>query len=481
MTERSSPWNGVSLGDAGPYSDSDWWNIWKHIIGFGASRANNGIIRGNGTFAGAVYTEGLEVTQTSPASAAVSLNPGSALVEGTAYINDSPLTLSIAANASGNPRIDTIILRKVNASQTVRAVVLQGTPAATPSPTGLTQNAGVQWEIPVGYATAASGFVTITNSVISPAGYNANMPDGIEIDAYNNSGSTLVTGTVVRLDSSANQAVTIASLLASANQVMGVWRGRTANGAWGRVVVSGIAWVRTSATTQAGDFLRPNSSVGVGTATTANRKQPLEGTFARVLIGTTGAGLALCQVFPTVLTLSQSLGTQAVSTGVASSVIVAPTDFGTGILEYELVFLGRSAAAATIDSILVQFNSDVTATNYYSEQAVFGGPTPTVGATENLGANAGIRCTIPGATATADYFGVVNLKIYKNPAAAGGWIVEGKVSYQIGNATTNVVTGTVGGRYLSSSTSLNNITVVTFSGSNLVSGSSLSVYGRQQP
>lgn len=63
----------------------------------------------------------------------VDVTPGAALVKGIMFVSDALEELDIASNASGNPRIDSIILQRDLVAQTVRLVVSAGTPAATPA------------------------------------------------------------------------------------------------------------------------------------------------------------------------------------------------------------------------------------------------------------------------------------------------------------------------------------------------------------
>jgi hypothetical protein len=98
----------------------------------------------------------------------VKVNIGRAFVDGAWYETDTAETLSIAANndGSGFARIDTIVLRKSYAAQTVRLAVLQGTPAASPAAPTLTQNTST-WEYPLADVAVANLFTTITNANIT--------------------------------------------------------------------------------------------------------------------------------------------------------------------------------------------------------------------------------------------------------------------------------------------------------------------------
>lgn len=83
---------------------------------------------------------------------------GTAWVHGAFYSNDAAISLPIAANASGNPRIDRIVLRRDISANTVVAAVLQGTAAASPAAPALTLLPTSIWEVPLAQYRAESGF-----------------------------------------------------------------------------------------------------------------------------------------------------------------------------------------------------------------------------------------------------------------------------------------------------------------------------------
>lgn len=191
MTQISRPWNGTAVGDAGPYSDSEWWEIYRYLAGPYDSGA--GLLAGSGV----APDIGLQVTQQSPLARGVLVAPGAAMVDGTFYNNDSSVALSTAPNASGLTRIDTVILRKDIAAQTIRLAVLQGTPAASPVPATLTQNAST-WEIGLADITLANGYASVTNSVIFRRQNVANGPEGIYLyGLQNKTGQVLPPGTML--------------------------------------------------------------------------------------------------------------------------------------------------------------------------------------------------------------------------------------------------------------------------------------------
>lgn len=242
MTESSYPWLGTSPGDAGPYSAQQWWTLWKNL-NFG-NRPDSTVLLGSGAVGNDTP---LKVQAAGIPNTTVTVKSGAAIVDGTFYISTADASLSIPANASGNPRIDLIILRKDNILQTIRLAVKQGTPAASPVAPSLIQTAGVMWEVELARVTVASAFVSITDSVITQTAEPANVPSGSYLyDVLNNSGGDLVTGDVVVYDTTTNRAVKTTTTR-NDSLVAGVWVGFAANGAYGRVQIGGIGLVRVDA------------------------------------------------------------------------------------------------------------------------------------------------------------------------------------------------------------------------------------------
>lgn len=258
MSESSAPWNLLTPGDASaaPYDAAEWGLLQSKIIGFGASRADLGIVRGNSaTPASNVVFYGLDVR--APGSASVTLKSGTAVVTGTLYENTADLSLSVGANSSGNPRIDSVILRKDYAAQTIRAVIKQGTPAGSPVPPTLTQSAGTTWEIALADIAVANGFATIAQSDILPRDAFANDPDRIVLDRVKNvSGGELVTGDVViSSGGTTGQLEVTTTTTINDYRVAGVWIGRTANNGYGRLLVKGVGLVNIVSSPTGADIL----------------------------------------------------------------------------------------------------------------------------------------------------------------------------------------------------------------------------------
>lgn len=256
MAQRSLPWEGITTGDAGAYSDADWQALQRSVISL-AGFPNAGIVIGSAN--GSAELVGLDVTADSPASADVIVSPGGALVDGVAYMNDADVTFTIAANSSGNPRIDLIVLRRDATAQTVRLALLQGTPAASPGLPTLTHNSSI-YEVPVAEIAVANGFTTITQSNITPIFTPANAAPGDYLfGILNNSGARLRTGDVVIWDTSLNSAVTVTTT-ANHALVAGVWIGTTDDDEVGMLQVGGVGWVRTNGAVARGTTLSTSTT-----------------------------------------------------------------------------------------------------------------------------------------------------------------------------------------------------------------------------
>lgn len=289
MSENSRPWNGITTGDAGPYSDADWQELYRYIIGWGGNRANNGVF----LMSGVEPDDGLKVTEQAIAAAGITVLTGAALIQGIAYFSDANENLTIAANASGNARIDTIILRADYALQTVRLAVLQGTPAASPVAPTLTQTPSVMWEIPIADIAVANGFTTIVNANVSQRKHWVNAPPGVYLPyVLNNSGVTLNDGDVVIWDATADRAVTTTTT-ANNRLVAGIWRGRTVNGGYGQLQTEGIGYVKVSAAVTRGDMLV--TSATVVSAVGATRATSVIG-FALETVGSSGVVLTQIRI-----------------------------------------------------------------------------------------------------------------------------------------------------------------------------------------
>lgn len=164
MTQYGLPFDGILTGDASvaPYSATEWARQWQLRHGVGSVFPNYGVFKGTG---GTSY-DPLSVQATNPVSANVEIQIGAALVNGRFYESTAAELLPVSANASGNPRIDTVILRIDYVAQTTRLVIKQGTPAASPVAPTLQQDA-TYWEMPLANIAVANGFSTLAQTTIT--------------------------------------------------------------------------------------------------------------------------------------------------------------------------------------------------------------------------------------------------------------------------------------------------------------------------
>lgn len=136
MAEISRPWSGTATGDAGPYSDDQWTDVWKTLMAH--------VIATQGVFQDQLNTFALAGLAASP----VTIDTGRALVNGIWYESDASVDVAIPTPAA-NPRVDRIVLRADWVLQTVRITRIAGAEAATPVPPALIQIDGTTWDLPL--------------------------------------------------------------------------------------------------------------------------------------------------------------------------------------------------------------------------------------------------------------------------------------------------------------------------------------------
>lgn len=145
MAERSRPWDGTVTGDAGPYSDDQWTDVWKQWAPIIASQ---GVLRNQLN----------EFDLSSVAATPVSVASGRALVNGIWYENDAAVSVAIPTPGA-NPRVDRIVARADWVLQTVRITRVAGAEAASPVPPALVQIDGTTWDLPLWQVHATTGAV----------------------------------------------------------------------------------------------------------------------------------------------------------------------------------------------------------------------------------------------------------------------------------------------------------------------------------
>ena len=463
-------------GDAvdAPYdANTEFANWTKRHAGVGANRANAGVVIDTGSEA--AQLEGLQVTQNSPAGMSVLLNIGAALVDGTLYWNDSALTLAIATNASGNPRIDTVVLRKSWVGQTVRAVVLAGTPAASPTPPALTQSAGVTWEIPIADVRVANGAVSITNSNVTSRAFLIGASPSVMLDRLNNnSGAVMQSGDWAVFDPTADRAIAaLAGTGISQSRRLGVLQGRYAAGALNANVVNrGICQVQTSGAVTRGQFV--NFAISATTASGSDVPTVLScGVFLETTIG---AGLALAWIDAGRMDSYGFYSAQRLAAPAALVAVTVDTPFTPSTIIVE--FFLRTVAAAVGELINLSFNPAALATSYYSYAPTIANSAPALAANQNLGAVAAIQFSVPANTATAGYFAFGRVMISHIEGTAIIHHITGHCYFQTGNGNGNLFVQQIGGRY-SQVNIIGNVSFASASGANLATGSYMNVYARQ--
>jgi len=149
MAEFSIPWSGTVVGDAGPYSDDDWSDIWRKL--FTNDRTTEGVFKN--------YENELEITG---AVSPISVNTGAAFDDGKFYENDSAASIVIPTPAV-DPRIDRIVIRKSWVAQECRLTRIEGVEGG--GAPAITQNDGTTWDVPLYQLSIATitGAITLTD------------------------------------------------------------------------------------------------------------------------------------------------------------------------------------------------------------------------------------------------------------------------------------------------------------------------------
>lgn len=346
MSPVSIPWAGTTLGDAGPYSDEDWRQIYAKLYGIDYNTILAGIGPAEITeYIGVFqrFMDGMRVTASSPAAATVDVQPGAAIVAGTIVSNVTFEQVAIASNSSGNPRKDLIVCRVLRNQQQAQFTVRQGTPAASPVPLPPLITSTV-WDIPLAIVNVANGFITITQADIEDARLYADFAPGTAILLLNNSGATIEPGRIVRLASGTDSAMNYCPRN-EADDMIGVTAGRIENGDRGMVVTEGIVWMKAAVAITRGDKITPNSAVINGEAA----KDDLGRYIARALAGA-NAG----EFFPAYVHRTDERGT---ITQQADS--VTGSDFTTASTTYVDTPLRITTFVKYLNDSVLEFNAQL--------------------------------------------------------------------------------------------------------------------------
>lgn len=140
-----------SIGGDRQYSALEWREYFAKLI-------KNGVIQNAGN--------GAQVKPQAVPNKTVYVDTGVIFIEGAMRIVESVTNLTVADNASGNPRIDRIVARLNYTDRKIEFAVKQGTPGAVPVAPALTRNATV-YELALADITLANGYTSITTGVIT--------------------------------------------------------------------------------------------------------------------------------------------------------------------------------------------------------------------------------------------------------------------------------------------------------------------------
>lgn len=116
----------------------------------------------------------LKVTTTG-SSMTTTVSVGEASILGYFYYNDAAVPVVHAANSSGNPRIDVVVLRLDTVADKITVGVVQGTPAISPAVPTLAGNwstlTSTVYEMPLAYVTVPTGAAAIAGTNIADMRY----------------------------------------------------------------------------------------------------------------------------------------------------------------------------------------------------------------------------------------------------------------------------------------------------------------------
>jgi hypothetical protein len=149
MTQRSLFWDGVALGDCGPYTSAHFHDrLLRSITG---CTGDLGVLVN--------WLDGLEVTGgTSP----INVASGAAIVYGTFFESDTAVSLAVSTPAEGYSRYDIVVVRRDASTQTARIGLVQGVGGGG-VPT-LTQDPEGTYEIPLAQLYISdAGVITVAD------------------------------------------------------------------------------------------------------------------------------------------------------------------------------------------------------------------------------------------------------------------------------------------------------------------------------
>jgi len=178
MAEKSWFWGGTTVGDAGPYNDEEFCDLFKFLI------------QGDPSTQGPIKNVYNELAVTAVDTDTIQMDTGAAMVDGRLYINSSALQKDLVDRGVGLPNYYVLILRKDFDAQTVTAELLLDA-AAYPA---VTQNDSSEWEIALyRILVPGGGEALVITDVRDFCAFNTVLRDSI-ID----SGDSIVDGAIPR-------------------------------------------------------------------------------------------------------------------------------------------------------------------------------------------------------------------------------------------------------------------------------------------
>ena len=123
---------------------------------------------------GIFYAAANNLQVTAASGMGVSVQAGSAWINGYSYENTSPLTLTLATADGVNPRVDRVVVRWSAINRSITLAVITGTPSASPTAPALTRNNDV-WELGLADIAVARGAVSIIANNITDLRLNTSL------------------------------------------------------------------------------------------------------------------------------------------------------------------------------------------------------------------------------------------------------------------------------------------------------------------
>jgi len=106
----------------------------------------------------------------------ITVQSGSAWINGYHYSNSMPMNLPISTANGINPRIDRVVLRWDNVARSINLAVKDGVPSSNPTPPDLTRNTDT-WELALANVFVNRSVMSIDSASISDLRLNSDLCD----------------------------------------------------------------------------------------------------------------------------------------------------------------------------------------------------------------------------------------------------------------------------------------------------------------